>query len=102
MNPKIQNYINGELIPPGLDQYLDNIDPSTGKVYSLIPKSNHDDVERAVISAQNAFPSWSTMGSKKRYTILNKIARLIDANLDQLAVAESRDSGKPVSLSTRV
>ena len=43
----IKNYINGELVEPVSKKYLDNIDPSRGKVYSYIPDSDEQDVELA-------------------------------------------------------
>ena len=42
---KILNYINGEFIQPQNNEWINNIDPSVGKVYSLIPDSNSEDVE---------------------------------------------------------
>ncbi len=50
----IKNYINGELIPPVLDEHIENIDPSRGKVYSMIPDSDEKDVEKAVDAAEKA------------------------------------------------
>ena len=99
---KILNYIGGELIEPISGTYLDNVDPSVGKVYSLIPDSDKQDVEKAVKSAKEAFDSWAAMSITDRGNILIKIADLIDLNLDDLAKAESMDNGKPLKLSTRV
>jgi aminomuconate-semialdehyde/2-hydroxymuconate-6-semialdehyde dehydrogenase len=95
---KIQNYINGELVEPNNGQYIDNYNPAVGKVYSIIPDSNKDDVEKAVAAAKLAFPLWSGMAVEKRLPILLKLADLIDRDLDKLAVAESEDNGKPISL----
>ncbi|GAA0891478.1 aldehyde dehydrogenase [Fulvivirga kasyanovii] len=99
---KIQNYINGELVAPKSGQYLDNYNPAEGKVYSLIPDSDKEDVEVAVKAARAAFEGWSTMPAQKRSDILNKIADLIDKNHDRLAEAESIDNGKPLKLAQRV
>jgi aminomuconate-semialdehyde/2-hydroxymuconate-6-semialdehyde dehydrogenase len=95
---KILNYINGELIGPVSGQYMDNINPAEGKVYSLIPDSDERDVKNAVIAAQAAFPEWSAMPVEKRSAILSKIADLINRDRDKLALAESTDNGKAVSL----
>ena len=61
---KIFNYINGELVAPENGQYLDNINPSTGKVYSLIPDSDKRDINNAVKSAKKAFPIWVQLANK--------------------------------------
>ena len=95
---KILNYINGELIQPVSGQYLDNYNPAEGKVYSLIPDSDERDVANATKAAKQAFPEWSMMASERRSSILQKIADLVDRDLDKLAHAESIDNGKPFQL----
>jgi aminomuconate-semialdehyde/2-hydroxymuconate-6-semialdehyde dehydrogenase len=95
---KILNYINGKLIEPTSGKYLENINPSIGSVYSTIPDSDSSDVQKAVNSAQAAFPQWSAMPLDKRASILLAIADLIDRDLDKLALAESIDQGKPLKL----
>jgi aminomuconate-semialdehyde/2-hydroxymuconate-6-semialdehyde dehydrogenase len=95
---KIFNYINGQLVAPNSEKYLDNFNPAEGKVYSLLPDSDVRDVEAAVKAAEAAFTGWSTMPLANRAAILQKIADLIDRDLDKLALAESIDQGKPFSL----
>jgi aminomuconate-semialdehyde/2-hydroxymuconate-6-semialdehyde dehydrogenase len=99
---KIQNYINGELVPPASGTYLDNVNPAEGKVYSHLPDSDARDVQLAVDAAQVAFAGWSSMAVEKRSAILQKIATLIERDLDKLALAESIDQGKPVKLAKTV
>jgi len=96
---KILNYIDGELVAPSTNKYIDNYNPSTGKVYSLIPDSDEEDVNRAVIAANNAFPAWSTMRKEDRAGWLLKLANLLEQRLDEFVVAESMDNGKPFWLS---
>ncbi len=99
---KLKNYINGKLIEPLSQQYFDNFQPSTGKVYSHIPDSNEADVELAYKAAKNAFASWSNLPKEQRSNYLLKIAGLIEKKLDQLAMAESIDNGKPLKLAKTV
>lgn len=99
---KLLNYINGNLTAPQSNSYIDNYNPATGKIYSLIPDSDEKDVQQAAEAAKAAFPVWSTTPAAKRSEILLKIAQLITDNLDNLAVAESTDNGKPVWLAKRV
>lgn len=94
----LQNYINGKLVKPNSGEYLDNIEPATGKVYSHIPSSDGMDVELAIRAAEEAFPSWSNAGIKARSEIMLKIAAGIKKYHKELAAAESMDNGKPVSL----
>jgi aminomuconate-semialdehyde/2-hydroxymuconate-6-semialdehyde dehydrogenase len=99
---KIENYIGGELIKPISDSYLDNYNPATGEVYSLIPDSDERDVSNAVESAQKAFPIWSKMSAEQRHDILMRVSSLIERDLDSLAEAESLDNGKPKTLAKTV
>lgn len=95
---RIHNYIDGRLVAPASGAYLDNIDPATGRVYSQVPDSDEGDVARAVSAAERAFPTWSRTPAAKRFAILNRIAELIEANLERLALAECVDNGKPLTL----
>jgi len=99
---KIANYIAGKLVPPASGQYLENIQPSTGKVYSFIPDSDSEDVEQAVLAAQAAFQGWSNTPAPERSRILQRLADLVAENQEKLALAESIDNGKPVSLANTV
>lgn len=99
---KLLNYINGQLIEPVSKSFLDNYNPSTGKVYSLIPDSDEKDVELAYQAAKAAFPAWSITPKDVRSKYLLKIAALIEKNLDKLALAESTDNGKPLKLAKTV
>ena len=98
----IKNYINGANCMPSSQDWLDVIDPSTGKIYGQLPNSNREDVQQAYEAAQKAFPEWSKTSVEKRSTILAKIADLIEDNLEVLAKAESMDNGKPLSLAKTV
>lgn len=99
---KILNYINGKLVEPIGKKYLDNYNPATGKVYSLLPDSDERDVQVAVDSALSAFEKWSHTSKEERSRIMMRIADLIDKNFERLAVAESTDQGKPVWLAKMV
>ncbi len=98
----IQNYINGEFLSPSSESWLDNYCPANGEVYGQIPNSSKEDVENAYIAAKSAFPTWSQTTLEERSRILLKISELIEANLEDLAKAESIDNGKPLSLARSI
>lgn len=95
---RILNYIGGELREPISGAWLDNVEPATGKVYSLVPDSDEADVEIAVRAAGKAFPGWSHTPAQERCRVMMRVADLIEENLESLARAESIDNGKPLTL----
>lgn len=99
---KIKNYINGQWCDPSEDRYLDNYEPASGKVYSLIPQSGPKDIDLAVQAARKAFPIWSSLKNTERSAWLQKISDRINEKLEELAAAESKDNGKPLKLAKRV
>ncbi len=99
---KLLNYIDGKLVEPTSGDYFENMEPATGKAYSLIPDSDQRDVNAAVEAAKRAFKVWSKMSVEARSNILLRVAQLIGENLDELAAAESRDNGKPYKLAHTV
>lgn len=98
----LENYINGTLVKPVSESYIDGYNPSKGEVYSQVPDSDHTDVEQAVKAAKAAFSDWSSTPKEKRSRILTRLADLIEENLEMLAKAEATDNGKPLKLATRV
>ncbi|SVE17378.1 uncharacterized protein METZ01_LOCUS470232, partial [marine metagenome] len=99
---KIQNYINGDLVPPQSGNYIDNFCPATGNIYSLLPDSDGHDIDIAVKAAHNAFQFWHNTPKQERSDILMCLADEIKAHSEELIVAESRDNGKPEWLARAV
>jgi aminomuconate-semialdehyde/2-hydroxymuconate-6-semialdehyde dehydrogenase len=99
---RISNYIDGRHVEPASGQYLDNVEPATGKPYSLVPDSDGRDVEQAVRAAVKAFPAWSRIPAAERSRLLLDVAARIEANLERLAHAEAVDTGKPLRLARSV
>ncbi len=99
---KILNYIDGAYVPAVSGKWLDNYNPSTGEVYSQIANSEAEDIENAYQAAARAFKSWSNTTIEERSKIMLKIADLIEERIEDLAMAETMDNGKPLSLSMAV
>ena len=95
---QIRNFIDGQFIEPAGGNYIDNIEPATGKPYSQVADSDGRDVDLAVAAAEKAFVDWSKKPATERSTILLRIADLIERDLEKFARAESIDTGKPLSL----
>ncbi len=99
---KIQNYIDGILQDATCDAVLEVYNPATGKQYATAPDSREEDVDLAVQAAKKAFPAWSATSNEERHDILMRISQGIDDKLEELALAESIDNGKPLWLAKSV
>ena len=91
-----ENFIGGEWITPSSGEYIENISPVDGKLLTKIPRSNEKDVDLAVEAAKKGFEEFKHTSVTQRSALLNKIADIVEANLETLAVAETLDNGKAV------
>ena len=96
------HFVGGEPVPPASNEWLDNVEPATGTVYSRVAASGPEDVERAVRAAVAAFPAWSDTPAEERSQRLLDVAARIEASLERFARAESIDTGKPIQLARNV
>ncbi len=99
---RLTHYINGEFCQPSSGQYLNNINPATGEVYSEIPAGSSEDVRAAFEAAERALLAWATLSPEVRSRYLERIADAIEAQTEELALAETTDTGKPLSLSRKM
>lgn len=91
-----QNYIGGEWVKPASGQYFENVTPVTGQVLCEIPRSNADDINRALDAAHAAKTAWGKTSTTERGRILERIAQRMEENLEMLATVETWDNGKPI------
>ncbi|MFF5229722.1 aldehyde dehydrogenase [Dactylosporangium sp. NPDC000521] len=94
--PRYDNWIGGQFVPPAKGQYFENPSPVTGQTFTEVARGTADDVELALDAAHGAAPAWGRTSAADRANILNKIADRMEANLEALAVAETWENGKPV------
>ncbi|WP_313038199.1 acetaldehyde dehydrogenase ExaC [Stutzerimonas nitrititolerans] len=96
LKPRYGNYIGGEFVAPVKGEYFANTSPVDGSLIGEFPRSGAEDIEKALDSAHAAADAWGKTSVQDRALILLKIADRIEANLEQLAVAETWDNGKAV------
>ena len=99
---RVANFIGGRFVAPHSGRYFDDINPATEERIAEVPDSDGADVDASVAAARDAFPSWSKTPAAERSRILLKLAELIENDLETLAVLESRDNGKALSLARRL
>src|SRR5450759_189930 len=93
---RYENFIGGKWVPPTSGQYSPDVTPVTGQVFTEVAESKPADVELALDAAHQAKTAWAETSLADRAKVINKIADVIEANLEMLAVAESWENGKPV------
>ena len=70
--------------------------PADGSLVGTIPSGTHEDVDNAVIHAEEAFSSWSHTDPLNRSKILFSAAQLVRADQQNLAGLLTREQGKPL------
>ncbi len=99
---RFRNYIGGKFVDAASGRTLEVFEPAAGRAYAQAADSGPADVEAAVKAATLAFPGWSSTPVAERSLLLDRLAGLIEDRLEDLARAESIDTGKPISLARRV
>ncbi len=96
LRERYDNFIGGTWVPPSEGEYSENRTPATGAVFTEVPRSTPQDVELALDAAHAARTAWGESSTTERSRVLNRVADAIEEHLEELAVAESWENGKPV------
>jgi len=96
-----RHLINGEWRDSASGETFERRSPSHGHIVSRSAKGSEVEAQQAIEAARAAFDSgvWSRASGKDRAAVLLKVADLIEANVDRIAVIETLESGKPISQS---
>ena len=86
-----RHWINGQRVASA-DTFT-NTSPIDGTFLGEISRGGQTEADAAVAAAKAAFPAWAALGPKGRGEILHKIADLVEANLETLALLETMDNG---------
>jgi len=96
----LQNFINGKFVDASDGRTSEVVDPSTGEVYLQAPVSGRADVDAAMQAAANAFEAWRDSTPSERSLALLRFADAVEKRADEIVAAETRNTGKPVALTT--
>jgi 5-carboxymethyl-2-hydroxymuconic-semialdehyde dehydrogenase len=80
---------------------FDTLDPATNERQATVAAGDEQDVDAAVRAAAAAFPAWRATAGARRRAILHRIADLILARADEIALVESCDTGQPIRYMTK-
>jgi len=99
---RVDNWIDGAACPAASGATIEIVEPATGRAFGRLAASGAADVDAAHAAAARAFPAWRDVGPAARADALERLAALIERDLDRLALFESADTGKPRSLARSV
>jgi aldehyde dehydrogenase (NAD+)/gamma-glutamyl-gamma-aminobutyraldehyde dehydrogenase len=93
-----QAFIDGEWRTAASGKTFDNVNPATGEILGAVAHCDAADVDVAVKAARRAFEDgvWSRRAPEERKAVLLRLADLVRAHAEDLAVMESLDSGKTI------
>ena len=93
------SFINNEWVEGVDKQKFEVVNPATEEVITSVCEATEKDVDVAVAAARKAFEGeWRTTPPATRARLLNKLADLVEKNLDTLAAVESLDNGKSITM----
>ncbi len=94
MSTLLQNHIGGKLVKSTSIRQIEIIDPATESYRCSIPASNGNDVDKAVIAAQQALEGWRHTPPIARARILFRFRDLLEQQKKTLADLISKEHGK--------
>jgi len=95
--------IGGGWVAAASGETFETLNPSTGKLIAKVASAGEVDVDRAVAAARAAFEGpWAKVKPDERTRLLLKLADLIEANAEELALLETLDVGRPIQFSRMI
>jgi acyl-CoA reductase-like NAD-dependent aldehyde dehydrogenase len=102
LNPEVEVhglFIDGVEVPASRSDLIDVINPATGDMLAQIAHASDNDVDRAVRSAAAAFesPEWANMSNRTRARLINKLADVMETNIEQFYRLETLNNGRSLN-----
>ncbi len=104
IRPRTDAFIEGSFAPAASHERFASVNPATGEILGRVAACDQIDVDRAVRAARRAFEDrrWGDQHPRDRKAVLLRLAELIRAHADELALLDSLDAGKLISDTTTV
>jgi acyl-CoA reductase-like NAD-dependent aldehyde dehydrogenase len=102
MDDNYKLFIDGKWVDGQAGKTFKTYCPANGELLATCVDAGAEDVEAAVKAAWKAFETWKDVAPQERAALLLKIADLIDANAEKLAMVETMDNGKPIRETTGI
>ncbi|MFL5751653.1 MAG: aldehyde dehydrogenase [Chloroflexota bacterium] len=98
LSPRGEAFIDGRFASSTSGRTFTDVGPRDGRTIAEVAEGGAEDVDRAVAAARAAFEDrrWADQSPKNRKRVLLRLAELIRADRERLALIESLDVGKPI------
>lgn len=97
-DPRTELFIANEWTPARSGETFEAIDPSTEEVLATVARGGPEDVDDAVAAAREAYEGpWRRVTPQERGRLLYRVARELEARIDEFAELETLDTGKPLA-----
>jgi aldehyde dehydrogenase (NAD+) len=94
--------IDGKWVEAASGKTFETVNPATGEVLASVAEADREDIDRAVKAARRAFHgTWAKVKPADRARLLHRLAGLIEANGDELAMLEVLDNGMPITMARK-
>jgi len=93
---KVPNFINGKFVQSNATEWIENLNPATQELISLVPKSTAAEMQECIDGALIAQAKWKVTPPQVRARVAFKLKELIEANMDKLAACISLEHGKTI------
>lgn len=92
-------YIDDRFVDAASGETFETINPATGEVLARVASCDQADADLAVAHARRAFDGgeWSRLAPTRRKRVLLRLAELMEAHRDELALLDTLDMGKPIT-----
>lgn len=94
---EITHWIGGQKVTGSSGRFGNVYNPATGQVQAQVPLANRAELDKAVASAQAAFPQWAEQPPLRRARVLFRFRELFEQNLDRFAEIITSEHGKVFS-----
>jgi betaine-aldehyde dehydrogenase len=75
---------------------IEVVEPATAQVMETVPEAGLEETDKAVAAAKAAFPAWRAVSPPDRAALMRRLADTVESSLEELAVLEARNAGKPI------
>jgi len=92
----LPHFVAGRHEPGHSGQSFENLTPVDNSTLCEVARGNAADIDAAARAAKRAFPAWRDLPGEERKRVLHRVADLIEAREEEIAIVESMDTGQPI------